>query len=74
MRITGKKVVGLFAIAYGIYLVIDVARSPGDLGPVFRKWTGLSSHPPATQEQDVRPQTQPSDVPVPGAYESSSGR
>jgi hypothetical protein len=67
MRITGKKLLGLFVIAYGIYMVIDVARSPDGLGPVFREWTGLSSHPPVTQEQRVQPAAQTSDVPVPGA-------
>lgn len=39
MRLTGKRIIGLCAIAYGIYLIIDVfGNHPEGLGPVFRDW------------------------------------
>lgn len=59
MRLTGKRIVGLAAIAYAIYLIIDVFTNPEGLGPVFRDWWS-----PSPQEA-AAPAGGTSDVPTP---------
>lgn len=60
MRLTGKRIIGLAAIAYAIYLIIDVFTGhPEGLGPVFRDWWSGSP------QQTTAPAGGTSDIPTP---------
>lgn len=58
-----KKLLGLLAIAIGIWFAIEAVSTPGGMGPVFREWTGLSDH--SDRAQPAQPSGPVSDVPTP---------
>ncbi|MFO7188182.1 MAG: hypothetical protein DIU74_000695 [Pseudomonadota bacterium] len=59
-----RKLIGLIAIALGIYFFLDAINTPGGMGPVFREWTGLSDH--SGRRQQAAPEAPVSDIPTPG--------
>ena len=60
-----KKLLGLLAIAIGVWFAIEAVSTPGGMGPVFREWTGLSDHSGRNDQQPAQPNGPISDIPTP---------